>query len=91
MKAKVAKLIAGRRRRKFQGFWSANGHATRAMLALVLALLWPSSSVSYTELAPQQYNNGSVELLHGTTIIRGPGNVHGGALMQRAWQCSSVS
>ena len=49
------------------------------MLALVLALLWPSSSVSYTELAPQQYNNGSVELLHGTTIIKGPGNVHGGA------------
>ena len=52
---------------------------THAMLVLVLVLLWPSSSVSYTELAPQQYNNGSVELLHGTTIIKGPGNVHGGA------------
>ena len=45
------------------------------MLALVLALLWPSSSVSYIELAPQQYNNGSVELLHGQA---GGGGVCGG-------------
>ena len=72
MKAKVAKLIARRRRRKFSGFLvpyakeiedlggraedAPTRHATRAMLALVLALLWPSSSVSYTELSPQQYD-----------------------------------
>ena len=29
--------------------------------------------------ATAEYNNGSDELLHGTTIIRGPGKVHGGA------------
>ena len=29
--------------------------------------------------ATAEYNNGSDELLNGTTIIRGPGKVHGGA------------
>ena len=92
MNSKAAKVMAGRRvlgplrqRTRGPGFRRARQRGTRlraaCMLALVTPLLWPSSSVLYTELAPQQSTttNGSDELLHGTTIIRGPGTVHGGA------------
>ena len=53
---------------------------SRCLLALVTPLLWPSSSVLYTELAPQQSTttartNCSTVLHHQT----GPGKVHGGA------------
>ena len=49
------------------------------MLALVSVAVAVFVRIVHRAGATAEYNNSSDELLHGTTIIRGPGKVHGGA------------
>ena len=86
--------MAGRRQRKFRVWGSPICQRTRARIsaaarraqrfALPVCAGYTVAVAVFVRIvhragATAEYNNGSDELLHGTTIIRGPGKVHGGA------------
>ena len=91
MNSKAAKVMARRRilgplrqRTRGPGFRISAAGAEAQRFALPARAGYTVAVAVFVRIvhragATAEYNNGSDELLHGTTIIRGPGKVHGGA------------